>query len=215
MSAAQKVSNRLVELAEIKPGQRVLDVATGIGEPAITAAKIVGAVGDDGHVVAIDISSQRLEIAKERAAALGLQNIIEFKEIDAENLLFGLPQSSSSYFNAILCRWGLMSLADLSSALDNIYGLLADEGRFATAVWSIPSKVPLLSIPMYIVTEQLGFPAPQPGSPGPFSLSDIDALKNSLSRVGFKDIHSEALTVTFGFVSAQEYVRFVRVMIIS
>jgi ubiquinone/menaquinone biosynthesis C-methylase UbiE len=67
--AAQQVSNMLVELAEIKPGQRVLDVATGIGEPAITASKIVGAVGDDGHVVAIDISSQMLEIAKERAGA--------------------------------------------------------------------------------------------------------------------------------------------------
>jgi ubiquinone/menaquinone biosynthesis C-methylase UbiE len=139
----------------------------------------------------------------------GLQNIVEFKEINAENLSLGLPQSSP-YFNAILCRWGLMSLADLSGALDNIYGLLADEGCFATAVWSIPSKVPLLSIPVYIVAEQLGLPSPLPRSPGPFSLSDIDALENSLSRVGFKNIHSETLTVTFEFASAQEYVRFVQ-----
>jgi ubiquinone/menaquinone biosynthesis C-methylase UbiE len=46
---AQKLSQRLIELAEIKPGQRVLDIATGIGEPSITAAKVVG-TGD--HVLA-------------------------------------------------------------------------------------------------------------------------------------------------------------------
>ncbi len=36
---AQKLSQQLIELAEIKPGQRVLDIATGIGEPSITASK--------------------------------------------------------------------------------------------------------------------------------------------------------------------------------
>lgn len=80
---AQKLSQRLIELAEIKPGQRVLDVATGIGEPSITAAKVVGT---SGHVLATDISRQMLAIAKERAAFLRLQDIIEFKESDAENL---------------------------------------------------------------------------------------------------------------------------------
>src|ERR671933_2665751 len=61
--AAQKVSDRLVELARIKPGQKVLDIATGIGEPAITAAKVVGTGGC--HVLATDISRQMLAIAKE------------------------------------------------------------------------------------------------------------------------------------------------------
>ena|ERR1700704_6305272 len=67
---AQKINNRLVELAEIKPGQKVLDFATGIGEPAVTAAKVVGTAG--GHVLAIDISPQMLAIAKERTLSLGL-----------------------------------------------------------------------------------------------------------------------------------------------
>ena len=86
---AHRLSNRLIELAKIKSGQRVLDIATGIGEPAITAAKIVGT---SGHVLATDISTQMLRIAKERAASLGLQDIIEFKESDAEVL--DLPNSS-------------------------------------------------------------------------------------------------------------------------
>src|SRR3712207_1978376 len=69
---AKKVSNRLLELAKTKPGDHVLDIATGYGEPAITAAQYVGS---DGNVLAIDISSQMLEIAKERSILLGLQNI--------------------------------------------------------------------------------------------------------------------------------------------
>ncbi len=67
---AQKVNERLVDLAEIKQGDRVIDIATGIGEPAITAAKKVGI---EGYALATDISSQMLAIAKERAISLGLQ----------------------------------------------------------------------------------------------------------------------------------------------
>lgn len=71
----------LVELAEIKQGDKVLDIATGIGEPAITAARKVGI---NGHVLATDISPQMLKIAKQRSISFGLQDIVEFKEIDAE-----------------------------------------------------------------------------------------------------------------------------------
>jgi ubiquinone/menaquinone biosynthesis C-methylase UbiE len=63
---AQKVNERLVELAEIKQGDRVIDIATGIGEPAITAAKKVGI---EGYVLATDISPQMLAIAKERTVS--------------------------------------------------------------------------------------------------------------------------------------------------
>jgi ubiquinone/menaquinone biosynthesis C-methylase UbiE len=70
--AAQSLSNRLVELAEIGPGQRILDIATGIGEPALTAARIVGTTG---HILAIDISTEMIAIAKQRAASNGLQTL--------------------------------------------------------------------------------------------------------------------------------------------
>ena len=62
---AQSLSNRLVELAEIKPGQQILDIATGIAEPALTAARIVGSIG---HILAIDISTEMIAIAKQRGS---------------------------------------------------------------------------------------------------------------------------------------------------
>jgi len=73
---AQKVSDKIVQLAEIKPGDRVLDIATGIGEPAVTAAK---KVLPNGNVIAIDISPQMLAIARTRAKPLGLDSIMEFR----------------------------------------------------------------------------------------------------------------------------------------
>jgi ubiquinone/menaquinone biosynthesis C-methylase UbiE len=85
---AQKVSDKLVELAEIKPGDKVLDIATGIGEPAVTAAK---RVKPNGKVIAIDISPQMLAIAKTRASSLGLDNLMEFRESDGEKI--DLPNS--------------------------------------------------------------------------------------------------------------------------
>ncbi|HEU4448103.1 MAG TPA: methyltransferase domain-containing protein [Nitrososphaeraceae archaeon] len=97
-----EVSRRLVELAEIKSGSKVLDIATGMGEPVLTAAN---QVGKDGHVLATDILPQMLSFAKQRASSLGLRDVIEFKEGDAETIY--LP---SSTFDAALCRWGLMFL---------------------------------------------------------------------------------------------------------
>ena len=84
---AGKLSKRLVELAKIKPGSRVLDIATGIGEPAITAAK---QAGKSGQVLATDLSPQMLSVARQRAASLGLQDVIEFKEGDAESMTYHL-----------------------------------------------------------------------------------------------------------------------------
>jgi ubiquinone/menaquinone biosynthesis C-methylase UbiE len=120
---AQKVNERLVELAEIKQGDKVLDIATGIGEPAITAAR---KVGTKGHVLATDISPQMLKIAKQRAVSFGLQDIIEFKEIDAERIDIDLQPLLQPYssFNAVLCRWGLMFVPNLTSTLKSIYKVL-------------------------------------------------------------------------------------------
>ena len=131
---AQKVNERLVDLAEIKQGD--IDIATGIGEPAITAAKKVGI---EGYVLATDISPQMLAIAKERTVSLGLQNIVEFKEVDAEKILDLQQQQQQqqqplSPFAAVLCRWGLMFFPNLASSLTDIYKLLSSGGRIAAAV---------------------------------------------------------------------------------
>lgn len=196
---AQSVSDKIVELAEIKPGDKVLDIATGIGEPAVTAAR---RVKPNGRIVATDISPQMLAIARARAKMLGLDGVMEFKEGDAEMLDF--PKSS---FNAVLSRWGLMFLPNLAGALAGIKQLLVPDGRLSAAVWSVPSKVPLLDLAFSTVRKQINAPAPPPGTPGPFALADAESLKRSFSQAGFQDIKVEILQITFGFDSPESYTR--------
>ena len=116
---SQIVTNSLIELAEIKPDQQVLDIATGIGEPALSVAKLVG---ENGKVTATDMSSQMLSIARDRASSLGLHNV-EFQESDAEKLDF--PES---HFDAIVCRWGLMFLPDVETTLKSALRRLVPNG---------------------------------------------------------------------------------------
>jgi ubiquinone/menaquinone biosynthesis C-methylase UbiE len=155
-SGARKVSDKIVDLAEIKPGDKVLDIATGIGEPAVTAAK---KVLPNGKVVAIDISPQMLAIARTRAKSLGLDGIMEFRESDGEKI--DLPDSTTK-FDAILSRFGLMFFPNLSFALVKIRHLLITNGRLSAAVWSTPSKVPLIDLAFASVRKQINAPAPPP-----------------------------------------------------
>lgn len=199
---AQAVSDRLIELAEIREGDNVLDIATGIGEPAVTAAR---KVGPGGKVTAIDLSPAMLAIAKERARENGLANMIEFQEGDAET--FRLPTSK---FDAIISRFGLMFLPNLPSALKTIREALVDDGRIAAAVWSSPQKVPAFITPFEIVSKETNTAPPPPGTPGPFSLADTNLLRERFKQAGFQGIEIESGTVNFRIPSAEGYVDFVR-----
>jgi ubiquinone/menaquinone biosynthesis C-methylase UbiE len=201
---AQKVSDRIVELAEIKPGDKVLDIATGIGEPAVTAAR---KVMPNGRIVAIDISPQMLAIAKTRAASLGLDGIMEFRESDGEKLDL-LDQTAK--FDAVLSRFGLMFFPSLPSALVKIRHLLITNGRLSAAVWSTPSKVPLIDLAFSTVRKQINAPAPPPGTPGPFALADAEALKQLFIQAGFKDIKVETVQITFAFDSPESYTKHIQ-----
>lgn len=218
--AAQKVNDRLVELAEIKPGQKVLDIATGIGEPAVTAARklveLPSGYGNQdksshkdksnrGHVLATDISAQMLTIAKQRAAELGLQDVIEFREADAEKL-----ELSDSSFDVTLCRWGLMFMPNLNNTLSGIFQALVSGGRFACAVWGEASEVPFVGFPMTIVMRELNVPTSPPGTPGPFALADVNILQAALSKIGFTDIHYETLNVTHEFATVEDYINYIK-----
>ena len=197
----QPVSDRLLELARVQSGHRVLDVATGIGEPAITAAT---RVGDTGRVVATDQAPEMLAIGRDRAEQMGLANV-EFQEVDAETL--DLPAQS---FDAILCRCGLMFLPNLGQVLGQMRRLLVPGGWLAAAVWGEPAKVPMVSLTMSVVQRELVPPPPPPGTPGPFNLSDRTTLERALIDANFTQVATETLTVTGEMPSAQIFVQLTR-----
>jgi enediyne biosynthesis protein CalE5 len=195
------LSERLVEVAKVEPGDRVLDIATGIGEPAVTAAR---RVGPEGRVLATDIAPGMLDIGRERAAELGLDNV-EFREADAEAL-----ELAGERFHAILCRNGLQFLADLGAALERIRAALVADGRLAAAVWARSEQTPFVTLAVNTVMRELELPPPAPGTPGPLSLGDEDILEGRLREAGFADVRGERMTVDVEFASAAEYARFMR-----
>jgi ubiquinone/menaquinone biosynthesis C-methylase UbiE len=195
------VSERLVELAGIKPGDRVLDVAAGLGEPSLTVAKVVG---PEGSIVATDISSRMLAYGRERAVAAGVENI-EFVESDAASLDF--PEGS---FDAAVSRWGIIFDPDGEGAAGRIRGFLKEGGKFAISSWGPPDRVPMLGVPMRTVMTRLDIPPPPPGTPGPLSRPTREAIASILEGGGFSDVQVEELELEFEYDSPEEFTRFIR-----
>ena len=199
--AASGISERLVELAGVEPGSRVLDVAAGYGEPALSAAR---RAGPEGAVLATDISAEMIAFGRERAAATGLENI-EFVQSDAGSLDF--PEAS---FDAALSRWGIIFEPDAEAAAARIRGFLEPGGRTAISSWGSPDRVPFLAIPMRTAMQRLGVPPPSPGTPGPLSRPTPQALGGLLEAGGFSDVEVEEAEVTFQWQSPEEFTTFIR-----
>lgn len=200
-SAAGHISERLVELAGVMPGSRVLDVAAGYGEPSLTAAR---KAGPEGRVVATDISAEMLAFGRERAEAAGLGSV-EFIESDASSLDFP-PES----FDAAVSRWGIIFEPDAVAAAERIRGFLKPGARMAISSWGEPDEVPFLSLPRKTTMERFDVPPPPPGMPGPLSRPTPDALGGLLEAGGFANVAVERDEVTFEFDSPEQFTAYVR-----
>ena len=200
-SGAAPVSERLVELAEIRPGDRVLDVAAGYGEPALRAAK---RVGSSGEVVATDIAAEMLAFGRERSAAAGLENV-RFVESDAASLKF--PEGS---FDAALSRWGIIFEPEAEATTARIRGFLKRSGRMAISSWGSIDTVPMFALTIGTLMRHLEIPPPPPGTPGPLARPTREALAALLEGGGFSNIEVEAIDVVFDYESPNEFVTCLR-----
>jgi ubiquinone/menaquinone biosynthesis C-methylase UbiE len=200
-SKVGSVSERLVELAGVEPGSRVLDIAAGYGEPALTAAR---KAGPDGTVVATDISAEMLAFGQERTAAAGVDNI-EFMESDANSL--DLPKES---FDAAVSRWGIIFEPDGEGTAERIRGFLKPGAMFAISSWGEPEEVPMIARPMKTALQFLGEEPPPPGTPGPLSRPTPEAIGGLLQGGGFSDVQVEEMQVTLPWASPEEFSGFIK-----
>jgi ubiquinone/menaquinone biosynthesis C-methylase UbiE len=178
------VTRRLLEMALVQKGQRVLDIATGTGEPAIPAAE---AVGPEGFVLATDISDGMLAIAQEKAQARGFTNI-EFQCDDVENI--SVEENS---FDAILCRYGIMFMPDPERCLRNAAVGLKPGGRIALSVWGPLHLNPFWTLPQDVVRKYTEIPQPRAEVPGAFAFADPARLPAVLAQAGFREIETEEM----------------------
>jgi SAM-dependent methyltransferase len=196
-----EATRRMLDLVRIQPGQRILDVAAGAGEPAVSAAR---RVGPGGHVLATDISEGIIGLALQVARELGLEQI-EARAMDGEK-----PDLPDASFDAVLCRLGLMYMPHAVTALSEWRRVLKPGGRVAVAVFSTPERNPWGAIPAAIIRRRAQLPPPVPGQPGPFSLGGPGVLEGLFRQAGFPDPEVHAVSVPHGAVTAAEYVRVAR-----
>jgi SAM-dependent methyltransferase len=198
---AQALSDRMVELAAIGPGSRVLDVASGLGEPAVAAAR---RAGPDGQVLATDHSEEMLGHGRKRAEKLGLDNI-EFRRMDAQAL--AVPEAA---FDAVLCRWGVMFLPDLDRALAGFRRCLKPGGRLVAAIWGPAERVPCVGLGARVVHAHLGLAPPDEGAGTPFALSDVAAFERRVAAAGFENVRGAWFNVSYVFETAAQFTQYRR-----
>ncbi|HED16121.1 MAG TPA: methyltransferase domain-containing protein [Gammaproteobacteria bacterium] len=183
---AAPVTLRMLELAGICPGAQLLDIASGTGEPAISAAHIIG---ETGKVIGTDLVDEMLAVAREKATKANLENI-EFRCLDAETLNF-----AAGSFDAVTIRWGLMFMPDPQACLIAAHKALKPGGRISLACWAAIVKNPFVGVLMETLHNYMVIPTPPKDSPGIFAFADPGYLKGILASTGFRNITIEEMVI--------------------
>jgi ubiquinone/menaquinone biosynthesis C-methylase UbiE len=157
---------------------RVVDLASGTGEPGISLA---ARVAPRGSVTAVDQSSDLLAIAAERARNKKLSNFTT-QQADAHQLPF-----ADRSFDLATCRFGVMFFSDVERALTELRRVLKPGARSCFAAWG-PVEQPYWQTTMKIVHQCVGGATLPPGSSDPFRFSAADSLSKVLSMAGFHDV---------------------------
>lgn len=173
-------------LARLSPqtGERVLDMGTGPGEPALTIAR---AVGLSGRVSAIDLSEKMIEIARQVGKARGIENA-EFRLMDCSNLEF--PDST---FDAAICCFGFQIFTNPEKAAAQAFRVLRPGGRILVTVWSSGDKVPFLDV---IIGPMLEHAEPDENGylPTPYETGGPGEMVAFLEAAGFRRASEHRVT---------------------
>jgi ubiquinone/menaquinone biosynthesis C-methylase UbiE len=177
---------RMLDLARLKVGDTVLDIACGTGEPAIPAAQ---RVGPSGKVVATDWVADMVAFARKKAEAQGINNI-EFHIMDGEAL-----DVAPGSVDAVTIRWGLMFMPEPHACIARAYQALKPNGRIVIANWAGPDKTPWASVALGAIKKHVDLPPPQPGATGLYSFADPARNRALLENAGFQSVSVEELNV--------------------
>jgi ubiquinone/menaquinone biosynthesis C-methylase UbiE len=190
------VTEALVEYARPKPGMKILDLASGTGEPAISLA---ARVGSEGHVTALDLSSDLLQIATERAQQRGLNNF-STQQADAQQLPF-----ADQSFDLVTSRFGVMFFQDCEKAFREVHRVLKPGARTCFLAWG-SFEQPYWSSMIGVVLKHVGGPAIEPGGADPFRFAQPGSLLSVLQNAGFAKVEEETKSLPWTWPGTAEEV---------
>jgi ubiquinone/menaquinone biosynthesis C-methylase UbiE len=181
----EPAQTRLLALANLQPGERVLDIAAGTGLVTFPAARMVG---EQGAVVATDISEVMVTRLRETASRNRVTNVLA-ERMDAEDQRF-----TDDSFDVALCALGLMYVPDPLQALRMMQRVLRPGGRVALAVWGARPRCGWAEI-FPIVDARVHSDV----CPMFFQLGTGDALQLTMANAEFEDIIIERIATTMTY----------------
>ena len=187
-------SDLLAKLAP-RPGESILDLGTGPGEPAMTIAAELSA---SGHVLGVDISENMVAIARHVAQARQLANV-EFQTMDCADLK--LPNGA---FDGAVSNFGFQIFTDPEKAAREVHRVLKPTGRLAVSVWSTGDRVPFLHA---IIAPMLEHAEPDETGyiPTPYETGAPGEMVAFLEAAGFHDAQEERKQYTMNFADERDY----------
>jgi SAM-dependent methyltransferase len=162
------------------PGDRALDIGCGFGDTTRRLAELVG----DGEVVGVDVAEPFLEVAREEAAAAGVDNV-DFRAGDVQVADLGGP------YDYVFSRMGVMFFANPVAALRNVREAMRPGGRLCVVVWRRKLDNSWVWEAEQVVEKYLEHPeeSDEPTcGPGPFSMANADTVSDQLAIAGFESI---------------------------
>ena len=195
MKFLKPMGDEIIRLLKIKETDKVLDLATGTGEPGQTIAKQL----PNARVTGCDVSEGMLAIARENASLKGISN---YETVLGDGRSLPFPDN---HFNAISCRMGLMFFPDLKLAIGEMYRVLKPGGRLATSVWAVPPKNPWITIITGTIGRHIKLAPPPPDTPGMFRCAEPGMMAGLLREAGFRNISESEITGKAEFGSGLSY----------
>jgi SAM-dependent methyltransferase len=178
-------ATNLIQAADPRPGERVLDVGCGTG---VVARQVASRLGASGAVTGVDLSPNMLAVARATAAREGVA--IEWREGSAEQLPF--PASS---FDLVLCQFALMFFADKAAALAEMRRVVTGNGRVLVSVWQGLDRHPFYQTLHNVIQQHLGMSALQ----DIFALGSVDELRALAVGAGFQQVEIAPTSMTVRF----------------
>jgi SAM-dependent methyltransferase len=193
---AMPVSTWMIDAIAPQPGETVLELAAGPGDTGLMAAELVA---PGGRLISSDFAAPMLDVARARAAELGIDNV-DFRVLNAESL-----DLDTGAVDAVLCRWGYMLMADPGAALRESRRVLRPGGRLALAAWDAPELNPWISAAADELVRRGHAPPRDPDAPGMFSFAPPGRTEELLGDAGFMDIRVEPLEFTNSYDDADHW----------
>jgi SAM-dependent methyltransferase len=197
--ASRPVSEWMIRRLAPQPGDTVLELAAGMGDTGLMAARLMGG---SGRVIITDFAPEMVAGARQRAQELGAENA-EFRVLDAERM-----DLETDSVDGVLCRWAYMLTTDPAAAFAETRRVLRAVGRLAFSVWAARERNPALSLVGRVLESQGHIPPPEPGAPGAFAMADPGRIRELVVGAGFAEPEVEEVSFRLPFADREAYWRY-------